>query len=123
MPAETLPTPQIPQMDPQQFNIYYIILVIVLSYILRIAYIKYIKPKSEPKSELDIDSKSKSLISNAMNIIRLTAYIVALTMGITAMKIAINLPDDATVEVPEKLIFLVTIMTSMLLLFLVSRYD
>ena len=103
----------------QNFDPTIFLIAVVISYLIRLTYLRYLKPKLEnrkPNVRFDLNS----VIINAIDIGRFLAYALALAMGMTAMKIAMNYPDDATVEIPAKFILLITSMTLMLTLFVLS---
>ena len=105
----------------QNFDPTIFLIAVVVSYFIHLAYLKYLKPKLENRM-LNIKPSLNSVINNAIDIGRFLAYALALAMGMTAMKIAMNYPDDVTVETPAKFVFLITSMELMLTLFVLSLW-
>ncbi len=97
--------PQIPQINPQQFNIYYIILLIILSYVLRIVYIKYIKPRIENGERPKLRFNLRGVLQHIEALVKLMLYSMAFVIAYLTITISQQLPDT-TVEVPLKILFL-----------------
>ena len=107
----TATSPPLPEFPSPKFDAKMLILAIILSYILRIAYIKYIKPKIEkgeaekPKITLDL------ILRHISEIARIAMYFIMIFIALIGINLVQTMPDE-TVEVPVKFfILMVTLMT------------
>ena len=114
-----------PDFPIPEFNPSYTFFVIVFVYFLRVAYIKYLKPKFERGEKPKLSFSLKEIPQHLEAIVRLILYTIAIYIGLLTIHTTETIPET-TVEVPAKLLVLlmgfVLLFTTIMMAFLARRY-
>jgi len=89
----------------QELDLSYLLFILIFGYALRVAYIKYIKPKMEKGETPKLSFNLKSIAQHLEAISRLVMSSIAIYIGVMTVTAVQSMPET-TVEVPAKLVLL-----------------